>query len=60
MYYYLLWVIIDFLEFVFDNLFLFLVVIGNEEVWFGEDLFNCGDYDNGVEKICVRVYGLYV
>lgn len=60
-YYYLPWATIDSSELVFDNLSSPLAVTGNEEfqVWFGEDLFNCGDHDNGAEKTCARVYGLY-
>ena len=60
-YYHLPWATIDSSELVFDNLSSPSAVTTNEEfqVWFGEDLFNCGDYDNGVEKTCARVYGLY-
>ena len=62
LYYHLPWVTIDSSELVFDNLSAPLAVTANEEfqVWFGEDLINCGDEDNGVEKTCARVYGLYV
>ena len=60
-YYHLPWATIDSSELVFDNLSSPLAVTANEEfqVWFGEDLFKCGDLDNGAEKTCARVYGLY-
>jgi len=62
LYYHLPWVTIDSSELVFDNLSAPLAVSANEEfqVWFAEDLINCGDEDNGVEKTCARVHGLYV
>lgn len=60
-YYHLPWATIDSSELVFDNLSSPLAVTANEEfqVWFGEDLLNCADDDNGPEKTCARVYGLY-
>ena len=60
-YYHLPWATIDSSVLVFDNLSSPLAVTTNEEfqVWFGEDLFKCGDDDNGAEKTCARVYGLY-
>ena len=30
------------------------------QVWFVEDLTNCNEWDNGSEKTCAEVYGLYV
>lgn len=61
-YYHLPWATIDSSELVFDNLSSPLAVTANKEfqVWFGEDLINCRDRNNGVQKTCARVYGLYV
>ena len=60
-FYHLPWATIDSSELVFDNLSSPLAVTANEEfqVWFGEDLFNCWDHNNGVEKTCASVHGLY-
>lgn len=52
-------------ELLFDNFSVPLPVATNQkfQVWFGEDLFdhnNCWESDNGYEKTCAEVYGLYV
>ena len=46
----------------FDNFFTPLTVVTNREFqsWYSEDLFKWGYGDNGYEKTCVAVYGLYV
>lgn len=61
-YYNLPWATPDSLELIFDNWSFPLAVTVNQEfqVWFAEDLIKCGEQDNGVEKTCARVYGLYV
>ena len=64
LYYHLPWATIDSSELVFDNLSSPLPVTANQEfqVWFAEDLFNCGEgeQDNGLKKTCASVYGLFV
>ena len=49
-------------ELLFDNFTEPLPVKAGEQfaIWFGEDLYDCGDTDNGGEKACVEVYGLFV
>jgi len=61
-YYNLPWATLDSPELIFDNFIIPLPVIENQEfqVWFGEDLIKCGHSDNGLEKTCARVHGLYV
>ena len=61
-YYSLPWATPDSKELLFDNLSVPLAVTTNQEfqVWFVEDLYNCGASDNGPEKTCAEVHGLYV
>ena len=49
-------------QLLFDNLSTPLTVETNQEfqIWYSEDLFKWGYGDNGYEKTCVAVYGLYV
>ena len=39
-----------------------MTVEANQEfqIWYSEDLFKWGYGDNGYEKTCIAVYGLYV
>ena len=62
-FYNLPWATPDSPELLFDNFSNPLVVTTGQEfqVWFSEDLFDyCGETDNGLEKTCAVVYGLYV
>ena len=62
LYYRLPWATPNSQELVFDNFSFPLSVTTDQEfqVWFVEDLiYNC-DSDNGQEKTCAEVYGLYV
>lgn len=61
-YYNLPWATPDSPELIFDKFISPLPVTENQEfqVWFGEDLNNCSEGDNGPEKTCAEVYGLYV
>ena len=61
LYYSLPWATPDSQELVFDNFSSPLPVTTDQEfqVWFIEDLYNC-DSDNGQEKTCAEVHGLYV
>ena len=61
-YYNLPWATPDSPELIFDNFTSPLPVTENQEfqVWFGEDLNNCYEDNNGPEKTCADVYGLYV
>ena len=61
-YYNLPWATPDSQELVFDNFSSPLSVTTDQEfqVWFIEDLRDCGYFDNGYEKTCAAVYGLYV
>lgn len=49
-------------ELLFDNFTNPLrVTVGQQfAVWFGEDLDDCGELDNGSGETCVDVYGLFV
>ena len=49
-------------QLLFDNFSTPLTVETNQEfqIWYSEDLFKWGYGDNGYEKTCVAVYGLYV
>lgn len=49
-------------ELLFDNFTNPLrVTVGQQfAVWFGEDLDDCGESDNGSGETCVDVYGLFV
>ena len=60
-FYNLPWATPDSPELLFDNFSIPLVVTTGQEfqVWFGEDLNNCADEDNG-GTTCTEVYGLYV
>ena len=61
LYYSLPWATPDSLELLFDNFSVPLAVTANQEflVWFTEGLNNCGVSDNGPEKTCAEVHGLY-
>ena len=61
LYYSLPWATPDSQELIFDNFSVPLAVTANQEllVWFTEDLNNCGAGDNGPEKTCAEVHGLY-
>ena len=60
-FYSLPWATTESPELLFDNFSTPLTVSANQEfqVWYIEDLFKCGQYDNGLEKTCAKVYGLY-
>lgn len=60
-YYSLPWATPDSPELLFDNFAVPLAVSTNQEfqVWFSEDLNDCGEGDNG-GKTCAEVNGLYV
>ena len=49
-------------DLLFDNFSSPLMVESNQEfqIWFSEDLLRWGHSDNGLERTCVAVYGLYV
>ncbi|KAL9961271.1 hypothetical protein ACROYT_G030180 [Oculina patagonica] len=49
-------------ELLFDNFTTPLAVSTGQEfqIWFSEDFNQCGDTDNGEEKTCAEVRGLYV
>ena len=49
-------------ELLFDNFTTPLPVTAGQqfEVWFGEDFYDCIDWDNALEETCVDVYGLFV
>ena len=49
-------------ELLFDNFTTPLPVTAGQQfaVWFGEDFYDCYDWDNGLGKTCVDVYGLFV
>ena len=49
-------------ELLFDNFTTPLPATAGQQfaVWFGEDFDSCGDSDNGWEKTCVDVYGVFV
>ena len=61
-FYILPWATTESPRLLFDNFFTSLTVVTNREFqgWYGEDLFKWGYGDNGYEKTCVAVYGLYV
>ena len=61
-FYSLPWATTESPELLFDNFSFPLMVESNQElqIWFSEDLFRWGDSDNGLERTCVAVYGLYV
>ncbi|XP_078384094.1 uncharacterized protein LOC144666550, partial [Oculina patagonica] len=61
-YYNLPWATPDSPELIFDHFSAPLSVTTDQEfqVWFIEDLFNCGYGDNSQERTCAEVYGLYV
>ncbi|KAL9952257.1 hypothetical protein ACROYT_G039482 [Oculina patagonica] len=49
-------------ELLFDNLTIPLPVTKGQQfqIWWGEDIQDCGEQDNGGKQACVEVYGLYV
>ena len=49
-------------DLLFDNFSSPLMVESNQEfqIWFSEDLLRWGHSDNGLERTCVAVHGLYV
>ena len=53
---------IDSPELLFDNFSTPLHVLAGEKfgIWFGEDLYKRGHTDNGQNKTCVKVFGLFV
>ena len=61
-FYSLPWATTESPELLFDNFSSPLMVESNQElqIWFSEDVFGWGDSDNGLERTCVAVYGLYV
>ena len=61
-YYNLPWATQDSQELVLDNFSspLFVTIDQEFQVWFIEDLHDCGYWDNGWEQTCAEVYGLYV
>ena len=61
-FYSLPWATTESPQLLFDNLSTPLTVETNQEfqIWYSEDLFKWGYGDNGYEKTCVAVYGLYV
>ena len=61
-FYILPWATTESPRLLFDNFFTPLTVVTNREFqsWYSEDLFKWGYGDNGYEKTCVAVYGLYV
>ena len=61
-YYKFPWATPDSPELIFDDFAVPMSVISDQEfqLWFGEDLVNCGESDNGLKKTCAEVYGLYV
>lgn len=60
-YYKLPWANPDSPELIFDNFTTPLHVTADQEflVWFCEDFGDCSEQDNGLEKTCAEVYGLY-
>ena len=61
-FYSLPWATTESPQLLFDNFSTPLTVETNQEfqIWYSEDLFKWGYGDNGYEKTCVAVYGLYV
>ena len=61
-FYYLPWAGSESEELRFDDFSTPLSVsVGQEfQVWFAEDITNCGDLDNSYHETCAEVYGLYV
>ena len=61
-FYSLPWATTESPQLLFDNFFTPLTVETNREfqIWYSENLFKWGYGDNGYEKTCVAVYGLYV
>ena len=61
-FYSLPWATTESPQLLFDNFSTPLTVETNQEfqIWYSEDLFKWGYEDNGYEKTCVAVYGLYV
>lgn len=61
-FYSLPWATTESPELVFDSFSTPLAAEANQDfqIWYSEDLFNWDDTNNGYEKTCVSVYGLYV
>ena len=61
-FYSLPWATTESPQLLFDNFSTPLAVETNQEfqIWYSEDLFKWGYGDNGYEKTCAAVYGLYV
>ena len=61
-FYSLPWATTESPQLLFDNFSTPLTVETNQEfqIWYSEDLFKWGYGDNGHEKTCIAVYGLYV
>ena len=61
-FYSLPWATTESPQLLFDNFSTPLAVETNQEfqIWYSEDLFKWGYGDNGYEKTCIAVYGLYL